>query len=83
MKARSVRRGGWDFRSPGHGQIDFESIIRALNQIGYAGPLSVEWEDCGIDREFGAADAAKFVRELDFSPAKGLFDAAFQSVKTE
>ena len=77
------RRRGWDFRSPGHGQIDFESIIRALNQIGYAGPLSVEWEDCGIDREFGAADAAKFVRELDFSPAKGLFDAAFQSVKTE
>ena len=40
-------RRGWDFRSPGRGQVDFEEIARALNQIGYDGPLSVEWEDCG------------------------------------
>ena len=34
---------GWDFVSPGRGDVDFEGIIRALNRIGYEGPLSVEW----------------------------------------
>ncbi len=43
----------WDFRSLGHGDIVFEEIIRALNRINYKGPLSVEWEDSGMDREFG------------------------------
>ena len=52
-------RRGWDFRSPGRGQVDFEEIVRALNQIGYDGPLSVEWEDRGMDREYGAAEAAR------------------------
>src|SRR5262249_31441400 len=28
-------RRGWEFRSPGHGGIDWEAIIRALNDIGY------------------------------------------------
>src|SRR5205814_1220637 len=45
---------GWDFVSPGHGDVDFEELFRALNRIGYAGPLSVEWEDSGMDREYGA-----------------------------
>lgn len=77
-------RRGWDFRSPGRGQVDFEAIARALNAIGYAGPLSVEWEDPGMDREFGAAEAARFVREkIDFpSPAK-LFDSAFAEARSE
>ena len=70
-------RRGWDFRSPGHGGVDFEEIIRVLNQVGYQGPLSVEWEDCGMDREHGACEAAGFVRELDFTPSKIQFDAAF------
>jgi len=70
-------RRGWDFRSPGRGGIDFEEIVRALNQIGYTGPLSVEWEDSGMDREHGAAEAAEFVRTLDFPPGKRAFDAAF------
>ena len=70
-------RRGWDFRSPGRGAIDFEEIVRALNQIGYGGPLSVEWEDSGMDREHGAAEAAEFVRTLDFPPGKRPFDAAF------
>ena len=34
-------RRGWDFRSLGHGSVNFEEIIRALNKAGYSGPLSV------------------------------------------
>ena len=68
---------GWNFRSPGHGGVDFESIIRELNIIGYQGPLSVEWEDCGMNREYGAADALKFVRKIDFPKSDIQFDAAF------
>jgi len=67
----------WDFKSPGRGDIRFEKIIRALNDIGYAGPLSVEWEDGAMDREFGAAEACGFVRRLDFPPSRDAFDKAF------
>jgi sugar phosphate isomerase/epimerase len=67
----------WDFRTPGRGRINYEDIIRTLNQIGYAGPLSVEWEDSLMDREHGAGEAAAFVRKLDFRPAGRAFDAAF------
>jgi sugar phosphate isomerase/epimerase len=70
-------RRGWDFRSPGRGGIDFEEIMRALNDIGYEGPLSVEWEDCGMDREHGAAEAAAFCRKIDFAPSGRQFDSAF------
>lgn len=68
---------GWDFVSPGHGDVDFESIIRTLNRIGYQGPLSIEWEDSGMDREYGAQDALAFVRRSDFAPSNVAFDAAF------
>jgi sugar phosphate isomerase/epimerase len=68
----------WDFRSPGRGSINFEEIIRALNDIGYWGPLSVEWEDGKMDREHGAAEAAAFLRKLDFAPSAIAFDAAFE-----
>jgi sugar phosphate isomerase/epimerase len=68
----------WDFVSPGHGDVDFESLIRALNDIGYEGPLSVEWEDSGMDREHGARESAAFCRRIDFTPAGRAFDAAFQ-----
>lgn len=67
----------WDFRSLGRGCINFEAIIRALNEINYQGPLSVEWEDGGMDREHGAAEACGFVRRLDFPPSARAFDAAF------
>jgi sugar phosphate isomerase/epimerase len=71
-------RRGWDFRSPGRGQVDFDAIARALNAVGYAGPLSVEWEDPGMDREVGAAEAARFVKEkMGFSAPGRLFDSAF------
>jgi len=68
----------WDFRSLGHGNIDFEEIIRALNRIKYNGPLSVEWEDGGMDREHGAKEACEFVRSVDFQPSNIAFDAAFE-----
>lgn len=67
----------WDFRTPGRGRIQYEDVIRTLNQIGYVGPLSVEWEDSHMDREHGAAEACSFVRRLDFPRAAGAFDAAF------
>jgi sugar phosphate isomerase/epimerase len=70
-------RRGWDFRSPGRGDVDFESIVRALNRIGYTGPLSVEWEDPGMDREHGAREAREFVSKMDYPPAGRAFDAAF------
>ncbi len=68
---------GWDFRSLGHGGVDFEEIIRALNHINYNGPLSVEWEDSGMEREHGAKEAYEFVRDIDFKPSNIQFDAAF------
>ena len=71
------RRRYWNFRSLGRGNIDFEEIIRALNRIDYQGPLSVEWEDGGMDREHGAAEACAFVKEVDFEPSAAAFDAAF------
>lgn len=72
------RRRYWDFRSMGHGKINFEEIIRALNSIGYNGPLSVEWEDGAMDREFGATEAAAFVKKIDFPTSAIAFDAAFE-----
>jgi sugar phosphate isomerase/epimerase len=70
---------GWDFRSLGHGDVDFENIIRELNRIGYSGPLSVEWEDCGMEREYGAKEACEFVKKVDFAPSNLQFDAAFDN----
>ena len=72
------RRRYWDFRSLGRGNIDFEEIIRALNRINYQGPLSVEWEDSGMDRVHGATEAAAFVKKIDFPPSDMAFDAAFE-----
>jgi len=67
-------RRGWNFRSLGHGDVNFEEIIRELNSINYQGPLSVEWEDNGMDREFGAQESLEFVRSINFSPSTVAFD---------
>lgn len=72
------RRRYWDFRSMGRGRIDFEQIIRTLNRIGYNGPLSVEWEDSGMDRMRGAEESCQYVRAIDFEPSAIAFDAAFE-----
>ncbi|MEA2400543.1 MAG: hypothetical protein QOK00_946 [Thermoleophilaceae bacterium] len=68
---------GWDFVSPGRGDVDLEAMVRALNRIGYEGPLSVEWEDAGMDREVGAAQAVEFVTTVNFPASAVAFDAAF------
>lgn len=71
-------RRGWNFRSLGHGQVDFGGIIRELNAAGYQGPLSVEWEDSGMEREFGAKEACDFVKKIDFPPSELAFDEAMK-----
>lgn len=71
-------RRAWDFRSLGRGSVNFEEIVRALNDVGYQGPLSVEWEDGKMDREHGAREACEFVKRLDFAPSALAFDAAFE-----
>jgi sugar phosphate isomerase/epimerase len=70
-------RRGWDFVSPGRGDVEWDQIVRALNRIGYQGPLSIEWEDSGMDREWGAQEALAMVRSQDFAPSTVAFDAAF------
>lgn len=72
-------RRGWNFRSLGHGDVNFEEIIRVLNAYNYQGPLSVEWEDSGMDREYGAREACAFVRKIDFSPSNIKFDSAIKN----
>jgi sugar phosphate isomerase/epimerase len=72
-------RRGWDFVSPGRGDVDWDKIVRALNRVGYTGPLSIEWEDTGMDRDWGAPEALKMIREQDFTPSSVAFDAAFAS----
>jgi len=67
----------WDFRSMGHGDVNFEDIIVALNDVGYAGPLSVEWEDSRMDREHGAAESCDFVNAIDFKTSDLSFDGQF------
>ncbi|MGH2531754.1 MAG: sugar phosphate isomerase/epimerase family protein [Thermomicrobiales bacterium] len=70
-------RRGWDFVSPGRGDVKWDPIVRALNRIGYDGPLSIEWEDSGMDREYGAREALALVRSHDFPASATAFDAAF------
>ena len=72
-------RRGWNFVSLGHGNVDFDGIIRELNQIGYHGPLSVEWEDSGMERTFGAKEAYEFARRMNFEPSDISFDSALKA----
>ena len=72
-------RRGWDFVSTGHGDVQWEKCFRMMNTIGYDGPISVEWEDAGMDRLVGAPQALEFVRGLAFDPPSAAFDAAFSN----
>jgi sugar phosphate isomerase/epimerase len=70
---------GWNFRSPGRGHVDFNEIIRELNQIGYDGPLSVEWEDSGMERMAGGKEACEFTKDVNINPNQGSFDDALKN----
>jgi len=72
-------RRGWDFVSTGHGDVPWEDAFRALESIGYTGPISVEWEDAGMDRLHGAPEALAFVRSLLWKLPENSFDAAFSN----
>ena len=72
-------RRGWDFVSTGHGDVPWEACFRMLNAIEYDGPISIEWEDAGMDRLTGAPEALTFVKSLLFDPPTAAFDAAFSS----
>lgn len=72
-------RRGWNFVSVGHGDVDFDGIIRELNAMGYDGPLSVEWEDSGMEREFGGTESCAYMRKLNFSASAVAFDAALKT----
>ncbi len=72
-------RRGWNFVSPGHGDVNFEMIIRELNTVNYSGPLSIEWEDNGMDRLYGAKDALEFTRKINFEPSTVKFDGSMEN----
>ncbi len=72
-------RRGWNFVSLGHGDVDFDGIIRQLNQDGYTGPLCVEWEDSGMERQFGATEAFEFASKINYEPSEFGFDAALKT----
>ena len=73
------QRRGWNFVSPGHGDVDFDNIIRVLNQKGYTGPLSIEWEDSGMERVFGGTEACEFTKQINFSASDVAFDDAMKT----
>lgn len=70
-------RRGWDFVSTGRGDVPWDDCFRTLNAIGYPGPVSIEWEDAGMDRLRGAAEAVAFVRRTLVDASTASFDAAF------
>ncbi|MCX5353524.1 sugar phosphate isomerase/epimerase family protein [Streptomyces mirabilis] len=70
-------RRGWDFVSAGHGDVPWEDVFRMLRSIDYTGPVSVEWEDAGMDRLQGAPEALTRLKAYDFEPPSASFDAAF------
>jgi sugar phosphate isomerase/epimerase len=72
-------RRGWDFVSTGRGDVPWEDAFRALDRIGYTGPISIEWEDAGMDRLHGAPEALEFVRKQLFPRPTAAFDAVFSN----
>ncbi|MYT72823.1 MULTISPECIES: sugar phosphate isomerase/epimerase [unclassified Streptomyces] len=72
-------RRRWDFVSVGHGDVPWEDAFRALAAIGYDGPISVEWEDAGMDRLHGAAEAVERIKAALWPLPEASFDAAFSN----
>ncbi len=68
-------RRSWNFRSIGHGNVNFDDIIRQINTMNYNGPLSIEWEDNGMEKKYGAREAFEYISKLNYSPSTIAFDA--------
>ena len=51
--------------APGHGNVDFDEIIKVLNNGNYEGPLSVEWENSNTERIYGSTKACEFTKRLN------------------
>lgn len=73
-------RRGWDFITPGRGDVKWDPFLRALDRINYTGPLSVEWEDPGVDRDFGAREALTMLRKVVFTRSDRLPDYTFKEI---
>lgn len=73
------QRRGWGFVPPGYGGVDFDGIIRALNQIGYSGPLSIGWEDSGMGRFFWRHRGLRIYPKINFCPSDAAFDDAIRN----
>lgn len=72
-------RRGWDVVSLGQGDTDWNTCLRALNHVGYEGPLSIEWEDPGMDRVQGVRDSLAFLRSMQFDPPEMSFADALRA----
>ncbi|MGI6527489.1 MAG: sugar phosphate isomerase/epimerase family protein [Caldicoprobacterales bacterium] len=70
---------GWNFVSLGHGDVDFDRINRVLNWSGYDGPVSVEWEDSGMERIYGITEAFEYIKSMNFEPSDMAFDEAMKT----
>ena len=71
-------RRGWDFRSPGRGGVNFEEIIRALNQVEATTARSrSNGKTSAWTASTAPARPASSCKKLDFEPSGVAFDAAF------
>lgn len=70
-------RRGWEFITAGYGGINWSELFRALNRHGYSGPLSVEWEDNGMDREHGVRESLALAKRYNFPKGSHSFDSVF------
>ena len=72
-------RRGCDVVPLGKGDTDWDKCMRSLNSAGYDAPLSIKWEDAGMDRVRGIREPLQFLRSAQFEPAEAAFDAALSS----
>lgn len=68
-------RRAWNFRSAGHGSVPFDDIIREINALGFDTPLSIEWEDNGMERTYGAREAFGYIKKLNVDRSVHAFDS--------
>ena len=59
----------WGFSVNRHGISTSEKLFVHLSVSGIHGPLSIEWEDSGMDRERGAEESCVRIKAVDFEPA--------------